>query len=59
VLQGLPVAIRWLPYLLRVRPLLKSYLSSVVRGYEWYVIRGEPVPRNQFGSHPWFSGPNQ
>ena len=24
---------------------------------EWYVIRDEPVPRNQFGEHPWFSVP--
>ena len=54
-LQGVPVAIRWIPHLLRVSPLLKAYLSSVVRGFEWYVKRGEPVPRNQFGSHPWFS----
>ena len=55
LLQGVPVAIRWLPHLLRVRPLLKAYLSSVIRGFEWYVKRGEPVPRNQFGTHPWFS----
>jgi hypothetical protein len=54
-LQGVPVAIRWIPHLLRVRPLLKAYLSSVVQGYEWYVMRGEPVPHNRFGSHPWFS----
>jgi hypothetical protein len=26
-----------------------------VRGFEWYVTRGEPVPRNKFGKHPWFS----
>ena len=57
VLQDMPVTIRWLPHIIRVRPLLKSYLSSVVRGFEWYVTRGEPVPRNQFGSHPWFSEP--
>jgi len=57
VLQAMPPAIRWVPHLLRVRPLLKSYLSSVVRGFEWYVTRGEPVPRNKFGSHPWFSEP--
>jgi len=38
-----------------VRPMLSKYLSSVVRGFEWYVIRGEPVPGNQFGSHRWFS----
>ncbi len=56
-LQNIPVAIRWLPHILRLGPLLKRYLSSVVRGFEWYIIRGEPVPRNQFGSHPWFSAP--
>jgi hypothetical protein len=55
VLQGVPIVIRWPPHALRLRPLLRRYLSSVVRGVEWYVTRGEPVPRNQFGSHPWFS----
>ncbi len=55
VLQNVPVAIRWLPHILRVHPMLRRYLSSVVRGFEWHVIRGEPVPRNQFGLHPWFS----
>ena len=38
-----------------LRPLLAEYLSSVVRGFEWYVTRGEAVPRDQFGPHPWFS----
>ena len=55
VLQDVPVAVRWLPHVLRVRPMLRAYLSSVTRGFEWYITRGEPVPRNQFGSHPWFS----
>ncbi|UCG72854.1 MAG: hypothetical protein JSV45_00260 [Chromatiales bacterium] len=57
VFQNLPVAIRWLPYLVRVRPMLKSYLDSVIKGFAWYLARGEPVPRNQFGRHPWFSAP--
>jgi hypothetical protein len=35
----------------------RSYLLSVVGGFEWFVTRGEPVPRNQFGRHPWFSEP--
>lgn len=56
-LQNLAVAIRWLPHILRLSPMLKRYLSSVIRGFEWYVTLGEPVPRNQFGSHPWFSAP--
>ena len=55
VLQQVPVVIRWLPHWLRLRPMLTNYLSSVVRGFEWYVTRGEAVPRDQFGSHPWFS----
>ena len=57
ILQDIPMVIRWIPHIMRVRPMLKKYLSSVVKGFEWYVIRGEPVPRNQFGSHPWFSTP--
>jgi hypothetical protein len=55
VLQKYPVVVRWLPHLLRLRPMLGTYLRSVVKGFEWYVTRGEPVPRNQFGKHPWFS----
>ena len=57
-LQNLPVAIRWLPYHLRLKPLLSNYLSSVVKGFEWYLVHGEPVPRNHFGSHRWFSNPS-
>jgi hypothetical protein len=55
VIQRLPIAFRWLPHVAYVRPMLRSYLSSVVWGFEWYLTSGEPVPRNQFGSHPWFS----
>ena len=57
VLQHVPVAFRWIPHYSRLRPLLKEYLSSVTKGVEWYVTRGEPVRRDQFGEHPWFSGP--
>ena len=55
VLQHLPAAIRWLPHLLYLRPQLKRYLSSVTRGFKWYLEQGTPVPRNHFGEHPWFS----
>ena len=55
VLQNLHPVIRFFPFMLRVRPLLRQYLDSVVRGFEWYVVRGEAVPRNAFGMHPWFS----
>ena len=54
-LQGLPLVIRWLPHVLWLRPLLRQYLASVVGGFEWYLTRGEPVHRNAFGTHPWFS----
>lgn len=53
--QGLPTPVRWFPHITYLRPLLQRYLSSVIRGFEWYATRGEPVPRNQFGPHPWFS----
>jgi len=56
LLQKLPAVVRWFPHFLRIRPMLAKYLQSVVMGFEWYVIRGEVVPRNQFGPHPWFSG---
>ncbi len=56
-LQNIPVVVRWLPHTLRLRPMLKAYLESVGKGFEWYVTRGESVPRDQFGKHPWFSAP--
>jgi len=58
-LQHIPVPLRWAPHLLRVRPMLRHYLSSVVKGFEWYLTRGEPVPRNQWGTHAWFSNPQK
>lgn len=57
VLQKIPVVIRWLPHVTYLKPQLSNYLSSVVRGFEWYITRGESVPRNQFGTHRWFSAP--
>ena len=40
---------------LYVRPMLRKYLSSVLRGFQYYVITGKPVQKNQFGNHKWFS----
>ena len=54
-IQHMPVAVRWIPHAFWLRPKLQSYLDSVVRGFEWLIIRGEPVPKNAFGTHPWFS----
>jgi hypothetical protein len=55
ILQSLPTLVRWVPHLLWLRPLLRKYLDSVVRGFEWNVINGQAVAPNQFGKHPWFS----
>ena len=54
-LQHLPVFARWFPHLLFLRPQLSRYLASVVKGLDWFITFGEPVRRNQFGSHRWFS----
>jgi hypothetical protein len=54
-LQRLPVAVRWAPHYLYLRPMLRRYLLSVLKGFEFYIKTGQAVERNQFGSHPWFS----
>jgi ribosome-associated toxin RatA of RatAB toxin-antitoxin module len=38
-----------------IRPKLKSYLKSVLRGLEYYLTHKKPVPRNEFGNHSWFT----
>lgn len=38
-----------------VRPMLRRYLRSVVRGVRWRLETGDPVQRDQFGRHAWFS----
>ena len=40
---------------LYVRPNLRKYLSSVLKGFQFYIIQGQPVQKNQFGTHKWFS----
>ena len=56
-LQHVPTIARWLPHLARLRPQLRSYLQSVVKGLDWFITQGQPVRRNQFGAHRWFSPP--
>jgi len=55
VLQDWPAIARWVAYWLRIKPYLRSYLRSVVMGFDWYITKGERVPRDAFGKHPWFS----
>lgn len=38
-----------------IKPQLKKYLSSVLKGVKWNVEMNEVVSKNQFGSHSWFS----
>lgn len=55
ILQNIPVAIRWIPHIVSIRPSLGRYLESVVKGFERFITTGKPVSKNQFGSHKWFS----
>ena len=55
LLASLPTLISFLPHRLWVRPRLRRYLRSVVGGFAHVASTGEPVPRNLFGRHPWFS----
>jgi len=57
VLQHLPTVARWFPHVVTLRPQLTRYLVSVVKGLDWFITFEEPVRRNQFGAHPWFSPP--
>lgn len=38
-----------------VKPRLKKYLQSVLRGLQFHLDRQIKVEKNQFGHHPWFS----
>jgi len=54
-LDHLPSMIRWAFYSIWARRRMKRYLAAVVDGVVHYAETAEPVVRNQFGSHPWFS----
>tara|TARA_Y100000748_G_C15412284_1_gene455942 strand:- start:47 stop:547 length:501 start_codon:yes stop_codon:yes gene_type:complete len=54
-LSSYPKIISFLPYKLYIRPKLEEYLKSVLKGINWYLEKGEKVPRNAFGKHSWFS----
>ena len=55
LLAGYPKILSFLPYQFWIIPRMRQYLRSVVSGFEYVAQTGEPVPRNHFGSHPWFS----
>jgi len=54
-LQHIPIGIRWLPHITMIQPGLNSYLEAVLKGLEWFIISGNPVRKDQFGTHKWFS----
>jgi hypothetical protein len=54
-LQGLSWIKAMPQYHAIVRPMLKKYLQSVLRGFDYYIRTGKPVSKNQFGTHRWFS----
>ncbi len=54
MLAGVPALVRPAP-MAAVRVMMRRYLRAVLAGVEWRVTTGEPVRRNQFGAHPWFS----
>jgi hypothetical protein len=54
-LQRFRPIVRWVPQLVFLAPKMRAYLDSVVRGFEWSITHGHAVPRNQFGTHSWFS----
>ena len=55
LLAGYPKVVSFLPYQFWIKPRMRRYLRSVVSGFEYVARTGEPVPRNHFGRHPWFS----
>ena len=48
-------AINFFPFFLIVKPLLKSYLKSVLYGLRLYAEENVSIKPNQFGKHIWFS----
>lgn len=55
ILAKLPKILAYLPHKFWIQPRLKSYLKSVLGGFNHYAMTGNRVPRNHFGKHPWFS----
>ena len=47
--------INLIPFFLVVKPLLRSYLQSVLHGLKFYAENDLSIKPNQFGRHIWFS----
>ncbi|MAJ98831.1 MAG: hypothetical protein CMD07_06175 [Flavobacteriales bacterium] len=55
LLKKIPRFISYIPYKLYIIPKLKSYLSSVLNGLDFYMNNNKKITKNQFGKHSWFS----
>ena len=55
LLANLNKALSFLPFVLYIRPKLRTYLKSVLGGFAYYAEHDQPVPRNHWGKHSWFS----
>ena len=55
LLNSVPRFVSYFPYSLFIKPKLKKYLNSVIRGINWYFENKNPIPKNYFGKHDWFS----
>lgn len=55
LLKKIPRFISYIPYKLYIFPKLKSYLSSVLNGLDFYMNNNKKITKNQFGKHSWFS----
>jgi len=48
-------SIYFIIFFIYIKPMLKSYLNSVLKGIKWYIEKKVPVSKNQFGRHTWFT----
>lgn len=56
--QTMPWPFRWFVHHIYVRPMIKRYLGYVLKGLEAYITTGQPVRKNQFGTH-WIFSPKR
>ena len=50
-----PRSVKYLVYALYINPMLRKYLSYVLKGFKYYSETGNAVQKNQFGKHKWFT----
>ncbi|MHA1940719.1 MAG: hypothetical protein ACW97P_03210 [Candidatus Hodarchaeales archaeon] len=55
ILPNVPKFLRWIPYYSFIHWQMKSYLDHVLKGFQYYIMTGDHVKRNQFGSHHFYS----